>query len=1086
MRFRILGPVQVVQGSRAVEFASRHQRLLLATLLSRANHAVPVDRLVEAIWDSVPPRTAIKNVQVYVHQLRRSLDESRIVRHPHGYAIVVEDGELDADVFQELARAGASAIAAGEVLKGRSLLSDALDLWRGAAFGDLATTAALREPVARLSEERLRVLEERIDADLLLGDHQRVVGELGALVLEQPMRERLRGQQMIALYRSGRQAEALEAYHVARQVLAEELGVEPTDPLQRIHLAILRGHDPGPGFEKVAAPRVVAPPVPAQLPGAVPYFAGRRAQLATLDGLLQDAGKDPVLCVISGLGGIGKTAMAIHWAHQVRDRFPDGQLYLNLHGHSGAPPVDPGIALATLLRALGVPPLDIPSEVDAAAALYRTVLIGHKILVVLDNAADADQIRHLIPAGQGVLTLVTSRSRMSGLVALDGAVKLDLDVLSHAEARLLLCDLLGPSRVNAEPVSADELTEACDRLPLALRIAAAHVSDQPRLRLSDFVAGLAKDRLEVLAIPDDARVSVPATFGYSYHVLPGPARELFRLMGLSPGRDLTVSSAAVLAGITQSQARPLLARLAAASLIDERDPGRYSMHDLVREFAVHVANAEDSAAYRHTAIDRYLRWYLAAIAQAAKAVNPVIARVPAFAEVDETSHEPFASLDSATAWLDAERHNIGAIISQSAELGRHELSWIIVDALRAYFYHRSLIGEYHGHAKVALRDAQNKSDEPGQAAAQLALGTATRLLSSFDPAADHFRRAVHHAEVAGWLPGLASAHVNLAESLLNQAQPQLALDHLKQAFDIDEAANAVGGLVANHTITAGVYRALGRLDEAEHHDAQVESLARDLGVDMWIARSTLGHGLNARQRGDFTQAIAYLERGRAMFASTGNQYETGCMGLIADINLDMGRFGEAERLVMTALSHRAEAIDRAEQRTIQCRQGRLLRLTGEPRRAQELLAQLLTPQASASMPALERLTILLELTSALLDLGCFDDAAGHLAQARQTMHTGGIVGMMADADTLAARLALGQGRQNDARALATHAVEVAAGNGQRPQQVRALIVLGDTLETDAAQPHLLEALRIATDLGMPEADQLRSRWPEIRPPAQAA
>ncbi|HCU49220.1 MAG TPA: hypothetical protein DGG94_05320, partial [Micromonosporaceae bacterium] len=538
--------------------------------------------------------------------------------------------------------------------------------------------------------------------------------------------------------------------------------------------------------------------------------------------------------------------------------------------------------------------------------------------------------------------------------------------------------------------------------------------------------------------------------------------------------------------VAPSQARPLLARLSAASLVDERDPGRYSMHDLVREFAVQVAKAEDSPSYRQAAIDRYLQWYLAAIAQAAKAVNPVIARVPAFSEVDETGHEPFDSLDSATAWLDAERHNIAAIIGQSAEVGRPELSWIIVDALRAYFYSRSLIGEYHGHAKVALRDAQDKSDEPGQAAAQLALGTATRLLSSFDTAADHFRRAVHHAEAAGWSPGLASAHVNLAESLLNQAQPQLALDHLKQAFDIDEAANAVGGLVANHTITAGVYRALGRLDEAEHHDAQVESLARDLGVDMWIARSTLGHGLNARQRGDFTQAITYLERGRAMFARTGNQYETGCMGLIADINLDMGRFGEAEKLVMTALSHRAEAIDRAEQRTIQCRQGRLLRLTGEPRRAQEMLAQLLTPGVSASMPALERLTILLELTAAELDLGSLDGASWHLAEARQTMHSGGIVGMMAEADIYAARLALAQGRRSDAQALAANAVQVATGNGQRPQQVRALIALGEALGAEAAQPHLREALRIATDLGMPEAGLLRSRWPETRPPAQTA
>jgi DNA-binding SARP family transcriptional activator len=501
VEFGILGPLQVVAGVRPVVLGAAKLRATLAVLLIHANQFMSLDRLVDELWEDRPPNSAAKLVPQYVSHLRRSLqpDWDRqpqagelLETRPRGYLLHVEGDALDADRFRAMVERSRCLVRSNAVQAAAAGLRQALDLWRGVALADVPHTPSVAAEAVQLEELRVAAVEDRIEAELAVGRHTELICELSALVRRYPLQERLRSQLMLALYRSGRQAEALQAYQAARQVLLEELGIEPGPGLRQLQQAILSGDpalEPATDRVRVAAAIPSAQVPPAQLPADVADFTGRRRHLRQLHQLLAASQHTTALSIsaIVGGAGTGKTALAVHWAHQVRHRFGDGQLYVDLRGATPTAPVRPIQALTNLLRGLGVAASDVPDELDQAAALYRTLLADRRVLVVLDDTRDTDQLRPLLPGSPDCLVLVTSRDQLAGLVAQQGARRLTLDVLTPAEAKTLLARVLGDQRVRTEPTATAELIRACGRLPLALRTAAADLAGQPRRSIASSV-----------------------------------------------------------------------------------------------------------------------------------------------------------------------------------------------------------------------------------------------------------------------------------------------------------------------------------------------------------------------------------------------------------------------------------------------------------------------------------------------------------------------------------------------------------------------------------------------------------------------
>jgi DNA-binding SARP family transcriptional activator len=498
VEFGILGPLQVLAGERPVVLGAAKLRATLAVLLVHANQFTSLDRLVDELWEDRPPSSAAKLVPQYVSQLRRSLhpDWDRrchagplLETRPRGYLLHVEGDVLDADRFRAMVERSRCLVRSNAAQAAADGLRQALSLWRGVALADVPGTPSVAAAAVQLEELRIAAVEDRIEAELAVGRHSELVCELSALVSRYPLQERLRRQLMVALYRSGRQAEALQGYQAARKVLLEELGIEPGRALQQLQQAILTADpalEPASARVRAAAPSAQVPP--AQLPADVGDFTGRERHLRQLHQLLAASKHTtavPIAALVGG-AGTGKTALAVHWAHQVRHRFGDGQLYVDLGGTTGGARPAPIQALTYLLRGLGVARADIPDELDQAAALYRTLLADRRALVVLDDARDTDQLRPLLPGNPGCLVLVTSRDQLVGLVAQQGARRLTLDALTPDEAKALLVRVLGDRRVRTEPVATAELLRACGRLPLALRIAAADLAGQPRRSIASY------------------------------------------------------------------------------------------------------------------------------------------------------------------------------------------------------------------------------------------------------------------------------------------------------------------------------------------------------------------------------------------------------------------------------------------------------------------------------------------------------------------------------------------------------------------------------------------------------------------------
>src|SRR5216683_2467376 len=577
MEFCLLGPLVVRRGAVAVPVPRGKQRAVLAALLLSANKPVQVDDLAETLWGAESPRSARVTVANYVKRLRYAFGDGgrdRIRTMPHGYLIEVRASELDVFRFEAITAAARSAARGGSWAQASERARSAWSLWRGEPLGDVESEALAQREVPRLVGLRLQALETRLDADLHLGGHADVIPELRHLADAYPLHENLHALLMLALYRSGRQAEAQAVYRHVRHVLTEDLGTEPGKEIRELHHRILTADPaltlpvpaPGPHGHLVVVPR--------ELPAAVSHFTARDSELSALTGLAGMATPGTVvISAIGGTAGVGKTALALYWAHQVADSFPDGQLYVNLRGYDPEQPVPAADVLAGFLRALGVPGTDIPAEIDERAARYRSLLAGRRMLVVLDNAGSAEQVRPLLPGSPGCMTVVTSRDSLAGLVARDGATRLDLDLLPLADAVSLLRALIG-ERADADPVAAEALAARCCRLPLALRIAAELAAARPAAPLARLVGELADQqrRLDLLDADGDARTAVRAVFSWSCRHLDPDAASAFRLACLHPGPDLGRYAIAALTGATLEQAERMLGVLAQAHLIQPAGP----------------------------------------------------------------------------------------------------------------------------------------------------------------------------------------------------------------------------------------------------------------------------------------------------------------------------------------------------------------------------------------------------------------------------------------------------------------------------------------------------------------------------------
>ncbi|MFI2261340.1 AfsR/SARP family transcriptional regulator [Streptomyces tubercidicus] len=621
MRFEVLGPLRVWQGEDELDLGFPQQRALLALLLVQAGRPVPMPEIVDALWTGRPPASAINVVRRYAGTLRRLFEPGlpprapgrRLLRRTGGYLLDAVTDEVDLLRFRDLAKQGKRAVATGRPDAAARHFVDALSLWRGPVATGIPASA--REHVRFAGVERELVLTTQLAADaaLLCGRAGQVLPVVRRAAGVEPLNESLHARLVMTLAACGLQAEALAAYEDVRRDLAAELGTSPGPELSAAHTRVLR-QQVRPAREKkpVRSQEPGTCVLPAQLPPDLTVFAGRRTELETLNALVDAAAATatapaPAALLISGMAGVGKTALAVHWAHQVANRFPDGQLHVELRGFDPAGPAkEPAEALRQMLAVLGVAPRRMPDGVDALAGLYRSLLAGRRILVLLDNAADTEQVRPLLPASPGCLAVVTSRNALPSVIV-SGARPLSLAPLSSADARAALALQIGAESLAAEPEAAEEIIARCGRLPLALAIVAARADSRRDFPLATVAAELRDSRGSLDAFSPPTRAAdARAAFLCSYRFLSPESARLFRLVSLHPGPDLTAGDAAALADLPARRARIVLGELTDAHLVTEPAPGCYALHDLLRVFAAELTEAHETPAERAAARARLM------------------------------------------------------------------------------------------------------------------------------------------------------------------------------------------------------------------------------------------------------------------------------------------------------------------------------------------------------------------------------------------------------------------------------------------------------------------------------------------------
>lgn len=811
MDLRILGPLEIVVDGRSLRFTAPSQQALLAILLLQANRVVAGWRLIDELWIESRPAKPELALRMAVSRLRRLLAQgdpaghrARVVTRSGGYVLQAAPDLLDAHRFERLVAEGRSALAEAAPERAALRLDAALALWRGPALASVPTSPLVMAESARLEAARVAALELRVEAGLACGRHLELLPELEARVAAEPLQEGLRRQWMLALYRAGRQADALAAYRDLRQRLVEGLGIEPGPALQRLERQILTA-DPAlmaaaPGTAP-AGGAVAATGPPRQLPHGSATFTGRERELARLCQVLSAGGPSAsiVIGAVHGGAGIGKSALAIRAAHEVADRFPHGQLYVNLQGSTpGLAPLAPLDALGRMLRTLGLDPTQVPGDVEEAAARFRSLTTGKRLLVVLDDARDARQVRPLLPAGPGCAALLTSRQV---LPSLEGAQVLHLDVLPADHAVELLGRIAGPQRIAAEPQAAAVVVGYCGLLPLAIRNAGARLAVRAawpvRLlaeRLTDPSARL--DELEL------AGTGVRASFDVSLRLLeesPDPvdraAGAAFGLLSLPEGVDLDAPAAARLLSRPEAATRLLLERLADAHLLETSSPGRYQFNDLMLLYAREQVRERYPEAQRLAALTRLFGFYTATSRHALALLRPE-EQLPAAAGspwTDQVDHVDFVDDQAALDWLEAVRPNLLAAVRQVAAVSSGLPPELAIQLTRALTRLSLTRGDWTDAAEanqIALRLARRIGDRTAEADARNHIGRLYWRLQRYQEADAIMRESLAIYEELGDRQGQAEAHRDLGDVLQALGRGCEARTHWLEALAIWEVLKA--------------------------------------------------------------------------------------------------------------------------------------------------------------------------------------------------------------------------------------------------------------------------------------------------------
>jgi DNA-binding SARP family transcriptional activator/tetratricopeptide (TPR) repeat protein len=810
--FNILGPLHASAAGRPLSIGGPREQKILAILLVNANLVVSVDQLVDAVWDTDPPSTSRNQIRNRISQLRKNCASAEpdagdvITTEGSGYRIRVRATDLDATRFEDSVTAANTALQSGDSAEAAWLMRKGLAQWRGPALSGIDGLAA-RTAADQLDNRRLTVLEDCFACELGLGWHNQILDELTKLTAEHPFRERLILYLMNALLRSGRRAEALAVYRGTVTLFRDELGIDPGAELRLLHEEVLRGE----AFHVDGKSTVDTPPLPqpAELPADIVDFTGRDADLRRLDQALPDNATTGVpILAITGGAGVGKTAFALHWAHRAKRHFPDGQMFLDLRGHTPTPPLTPQSALGSLLRSLGVPTDQLPEDVDTASRMFRSLVSDRRMLLLLDNVAAADQVRLLLPGGAGCLVVLTSRDNLAGLSASHGAHLVPLEVLGNVEAVALLAKVVGGDAVAADPQATTELARSCAYLPLALRIAAANVASRTHRTIRDYLNDLQlSDRLAALRIAGDSP-AVRTAFDTSYTVVPTKAQRLFRFIGLVPGSDVSVPAAAALSGLRHYQVRTLLTELTRAHLIREHSPGRYTFHDLLRLYAQKLCATEDSDEDRQQAWAALASWYLDRTAAAAHQLHPHMLRLGQPQAVP--GEPPIDNPQAAAAWLDAEYDNLIAAGFHAVEHGPTHVTWHLADALRGYFWLRGHKSDWLALGQAALRAALDHNEPHTQVVAHISMGFAHQSQGRYSTAAKEYSKALAPSQRAAWREGEAAARVNVGLVLLHTGNLKQAAPHLLLALTIYRRLG--------HTLgQANTLRTLGHLRRHQGH-----------------------------------------------------------------------------------------------------------------------------------------------------------------------------------------------------------------------------------------------------------------------------
>ncbi|MFI7131584.1 BTAD domain-containing putative transcriptional regulator [Nonomuraea sp. NPDC050153] len=887
LRLDILGPMSVRLDTVEVHGLSPARRDVLALLALHANETVTVDEIVDTLWGERPPRTCRNVVHVHIARLRSTLTAAPVggsvaealVSAGRGYALRIDPRRIDAGRFGDLVTR-AEGEATGSIEEYRTL-DEALGQWRGRVVTDASDRLQQHPTAVALTNRRLAAALALAETAAALRLPEQPIALLRRLIHDEPLHEGLHVRLMLALALDGQRSTALREFARLRRRLREELGIEPGPEARQAHLTILHA-DQGDraGADSEGGQIRSAFPIPAQLPPAVSGFTGRTEALEHLDELLPAAEGSlatVVISAIAGTGGVGKTALAVHWAHRARDQFPDGQLYVNLRGFGPSEsPITPADAVRGFLDALGVAPHRIPTDVTAQVGLYRSLLAGRRMLVVLDNARDAEQVRPLLPASPGCFAVVTSRNPLTSLLVVEGAYPIILNLMTVAEAREMLGHRLGRHRVAAEPGEIDNLVALCARLPLALAITAARIAARPAVTIKAMTSELQETGSTLDGLDGgDPITNVRAVFSWSYHTLSPDAGRLFRLLGLHPGPDVSVAAAASLAGIPIDRARRLLDELNKAHVLAENAPGRFAFHDLLRAYAAELAHDKDDHDDRRQALRRLFDHYLHTALAADQLLYPNREEPQPAAPQHGVTVESLTDAQQASTWFASEHPVLIASVRQAAMSGFVTHTWQLTWALATYLERQGHWHDWINISHTALEITHEHGCRLGQAYSEQSLGYGYTRLHRLDDATSHLQRSLDLFNAVGTpiLQGLTLLNLGIVAG--RQGKYAEALRHDEQALQRYRIADHRQGLAATLNNIGWHYCQLGDYAKGLIYSQDALALHHELGNRPGAAAAwdTLGHAHH--HLGDLQQSTASYQKALDLFVELGDQYHHG-------------------------------------------------------------------------------------------------------------------------------------------------------------------------------------------------------------------